>query len=233
MRKDWVVWVGCVSLFAAGVIWGRVPIPTDFFKVKDVHDLFEIAGSGATVLAVCLAAAGFSAWKLQILAASDHDLAQRASITLHAYQSAVVRGSQVSEFLEVRVASEIGKCGIKPHQADGIRRELERLESATESVKALSLECKVAWGDGVWLEFQSVLVPGEKYAECIEGYLLWSSSETSSAVKDKLAEQIADSFNYLIPIVGTGRASVEKAMDHALAPLYAEIQRKFLRKHSS
>ncbi|WP_141729042.1 hypothetical protein [Pseudomonas putida] len=230
MRKDWVVWVGCVSLFASGVIWGRVPIPTDFFKIKDVHDLFEIAGSGATVLAVCLAAAGFSAWKLQILAASDHDLARRASIALHTYQAAVVRGSQVAEFLEVRVASEIGRVGIKPHQADGIRRELERLESATENVKALSLECKVVWGEGVWLKFQSALVPGEKYAECIEGYLLWSSGETSNTVKDKLAEQIADSFNSLIPIVGIGKASVGEAMDHALAPLYEEVQRKFLTK---
>jgi hypothetical protein len=233
MRTDWVVWIGCVSLFVTGVIWGRVPIPIDFFKVEDVHDLFEIAGAGATVLAVCLAAAGLNAWKLQILATSDHDLARRASIALHTYLAAVIRACQVAEFLEVRVASEIGKGGIKPHQIDGIRRELERLESAIESLKALSLECKIVWGEGVFLKFKSVLLPGEKYSVCIEGYLLWSSGDTSNAAKDALAEQITDAFNYVIPMVGTGKASVEKAMDHALSPLFSEIQRKFIKRSTS
>lgn len=231
MKKDWAVWVGCASLFVTGVIWGGVPIPTDFFKVKDVHDLLEIASSGATVIAVCLAAAGFNAWKLQILAASDHDLAKRAAIALHAYQAAVVRGFELAEILERRIRLGIG--GLKSHHSDGIQKELERLDLAILNARALSFECKVGWGEDFWTGFQSVLLPGEKYSYCIESFLRWSKVEALDSSKETFAQYASDSFNYMIPMVGVGKASFESAMDYALSPLYSKIQKKFLSNSSS
>ena len=71
-----MVWLGCFLLFAIGTIWGAVPIGTTFFKVADIHDLSDIIGSIATALAVCLAAAGYNAWKSQLVAASDHELSR-------------------------------------------------------------------------------------------------------------------------------------------------------------
>ncbi|MDD1012212.1 hypothetical protein [Pseudomonas rubra] len=234
MRKDWVVWVGCVSLFATGVIWGRVPIATDFFKVKDIHDLFEVAGAGATVIAVCLAVAGLNAWRLETLATSDHDLARRAAIALHGYKSAVIRGCQVAEFLVDRII-ETGKykAVAKSHQFEDMKKEFESLNAAITSAKAVALECKVVWGESVWAEFQSVLVPGGKYLDCIDGYLRLSRDGVSDTAKEAIAEQVSDSLNYLIPIVGLGKASVEQAMDEALSPLYSEIQKRFLRRNAS
>lgn len=231
MKKDWVIWVGCASLFVTGVIWGGVPIPTDFFKVKDIHDLFEIASSGATVIAVCLAAAGFNAWKLQILATSDHDLAKRAAIALHAYQAAVVRGFELAEILEKRIRFDIR--GLKPHQSDGILKELERLDLAILNAKTMSFECKVGWGEDFWAGFQSVLLPGEKYSYCIESFLRWSKVDPSDSSKEGFAQNFSDSFNYMIPMVGVGKASFESAVDYALSPLYSKIQKKFLNHSSS
>lgn len=233
MRKDWVVWVGCISLFATGVVWGGVPIGTNFFKVDNVHDLFEIAGAGATAIAVCIAAAGLNAWKLQILAASDHDLARRAAVALHSYQAAVLRGCQVAEFLVLRVENNIGKKGITAHQSEDIRWELESLQKAIANVKVVALECRVVWGADIWGEFQQAFVPGDKYLDCIDGFLRWSRVETTNTVKDAIAEQIIDSRNYVVPLVGEGKASVEKSMENALSPLYTEIQRRFLRRKSS
>jgi len=230
MKKDWFIWVGCASLFVTGMIWGGVPIPTDFFKVKDIHDLFEIASSGATVIAVCLAAAGFNAWKLQILATSDHDLAKRAAIALHAYQAAVVRGFELAEILENRISLDIR--GLKPHLSDGISRELERLDLAILNARALSFECKVGWGEEFWAGFQSVLLPGEKYSHCIESFLRWSKVDASDSSKEGFAKHVSNSFNYMIPMVGVGKASFESAMDYALSPLYTKIHKKFL-SHSS
>lgn len=226
MKKDWVIWVGCASLFLTGVIWGGVSIPTEFFKVKDIHDLFEIASSGATVIAVCLAAAGFNAWKLQILAASDHDLAKRAAIALHAYHAAVLRGFELAEILERRIRLDIR--GLKPHQSDDILIELERLNLAILNARALSFECKVGWGEEFWAGFQSVLLPGQKYANCIESFLRWSKVESSDRSKNAFAQYVSNSFNYMIPMVGAGKASFENAMDYALSPLYSKIQKKFL-----
>lgn len=233
MRKDWVIWISCVCLFVAGMIWGGVPIPTNFFKVQDVHDLFEIAGSGATVLAVCLAAAGLNTWRQEALATSDHDLARRASIVLFTYQSAVVRGYQLAKFLTDRVEREIGKRGATTRQLEGIGRELQLLETAVENARAIALECKVAWGDEVWQMFHSALLPGDKFSSCIEGYLFWAGDDASDAAKDKIADLLLESFEATVPIVGSSKESVESAMQHVLAPLYLKVEEKFLHRNAS
>lgn len=70
--KDKVVWSCCALLFGAGVIWGKLSGPADFFKVADIHDLFEIFGAAATVIAASVAVSALSGWKGQFAHAEKY-----------------------------------------------------------------------------------------------------------------------------------------------------------------
>lgn len=72
MKKDWVIWVGCISLFCTGAIWGMIPDKTGFFVVDNVHDLFEIFGAVATVITAAAALIALSAWRKQFLFAEKY-----------------------------------------------------------------------------------------------------------------------------------------------------------------
>lgn len=65
MKKDWVIWVGCVFLFLSGVVWGIIPDKKGFFVVASVHDLFEIFGALATMVAAGVAVVALTNWQSQ------------------------------------------------------------------------------------------------------------------------------------------------------------------------
>ncbi|MNM52641.1 hypothetical protein D3C81_637260 [compost metagenome] len=52
----------CLGLFAAGAVWSKLIFPSEFWKVDNIHDLFEIFGAVATMGAVYIAAT----WKRQL-----------------------------------------------------------------------------------------------------------------------------------------------------------------------
>ena len=65
--RDKVIWLGCVLLFAAGVIAGKMSGAADFFKVDNIHDLFEISGSVATLVAAVVAIRALGDWRSEFL----------------------------------------------------------------------------------------------------------------------------------------------------------------------
>lgn len=65
MKKDWVIWTGCVLLFLTGVVWGMIPDKSGFFIVDNVHDLFEIFGAIATAIAAAVGVIALTNWQSQ------------------------------------------------------------------------------------------------------------------------------------------------------------------------
>ena len=65
MKQDFVIWSGCILLFSAGIVWGMIPDKTGFFIVANVHDLFDIFGALATVIAAAVAVVALSNWRSQ------------------------------------------------------------------------------------------------------------------------------------------------------------------------
>ncbi|MFJ4256542.1 hypothetical protein ACIP01_06240 [Pseudomonas monteilii] len=55
----------CVGVFAAGVIWSRLIFPSVFWKVDNIHDLFEMLGVVATIIAASVAVSALNGWKGQ------------------------------------------------------------------------------------------------------------------------------------------------------------------------
>ena len=89
MRRDLVVWLGSFLLFGCGALWAQMWVTTEFFKVDSVHDLFDIGGVLATVVAVIVALRGIGEWRNQGIATADHDLARRLLIELYRYREAI------------------------------------------------------------------------------------------------------------------------------------------------
>lgn len=65
LNRDLVVWPGCILLFAAGVIWGMIPDKAGFFVVPNIHDLFDILGALATMIAAAVAVVALTNWRSQ------------------------------------------------------------------------------------------------------------------------------------------------------------------------
>lgn len=229
MKKDWLVWVGCFLLFSVGAIWGGVPISTNFFKVDNVHDLLEIASSIATVLAVCLAAAGYNAWKSQMVATSDHELSRRVALTMLRYKFSSVRGCELTRYLVSRMRLQVGKEGTRQDLLDEVRRELKELQAICSEIRTVAFECKVMWGESVWTDFEKVFVLGSRCCSCIDSFLRWSRKESSERFKDKIARDAVDLFDDLSQWIGDNKESVERYMDDLLKPIYVEVGERLLR----
>lgn len=65
MNRDLVIWLGCILLFVAGVIWGMIPDKKGFFVVPNIHDLFDILGALATMIAAAVAVVALTNWRSQ------------------------------------------------------------------------------------------------------------------------------------------------------------------------
>lgn len=74
----------------AGVVWAELIFPSDFWKVTNVHGLFEIFGAVATSCAVIIALMTMNSWKRQAKAEDDHELARRVVIILRSYPDGLV-----------------------------------------------------------------------------------------------------------------------------------------------
>jgi hypothetical protein len=171
MKQDWVVWLGCAVLFCAGVIWGAVPIETNFFKVKDIHDLSEIFSSIATIIAVCLAFIGVNAWRLQVRGEADHELARRVAIAALKYKN-VARTS----FYDVQFALRPSYHDLWMQPVEVLSRHAINMKSSRQQcldykaeLSTVLLECRVLWG----VEFTKKYDGLFEFVGSIESYLLF------------------------------------------------------------
>ncbi|MBJ2237021.1 hypothetical protein JFT61_19600 [Pseudomonas fluorescens] len=153
MKRDWVVWLGCFLLFGMGALWARVPISNNFFVVENVHDLFEILGAIATVAAVLLAAAGINAWRSQLQATSDHELARRLLVSLYKYREAVrsIRHPMIMSSETSPGENEKRSDDSDIDRFQGLCKAYDRRFKAAGEIRILLLseilEADVAWGE--------------------------------------------------------------------------------------
>lgn len=206
-----------------------VPVGTEFFVIENIHDLIEVLGSAATILAVGLALAEYSAWKSRLTATSDHDLARRVAVVSHQYKAVCLRGCKVTRHLVIRMRHEVGRGGVASSTLDEIRKDLDALQKASSELRAVALECKVLWGDEVWEWFQKAIVLCDRYCFCLDGFLRWSRTELSESYRDDIADRTIENFDDLTVWVGDSDTSVESYLDELFKPIYAEIKNKLIR----
>jgi hypothetical protein len=153
MRRDWAVWLICFLLFGCGAVWAEIPIKSNFFTINNVHDLFEILGALATIIAVCVAAAGINAWRWQLRATSDHDLARKLLISIYKYREAIKRIRHPVVMTSETSADDNEKRSIDPEveRFQGLSKAYSRRFKAAEDIRIILLsdllEADVVWGD--------------------------------------------------------------------------------------
>lgn len=175
MNKDWVVWLGCILLFGAGAVWAAVPIGTKFFIVENVHDLFEIFSSIATVMAVCLAFLGVNAWQRQISAQSDHDLARRVAV-----ESLRFKDTAVEAWIDAKFAINQYPYGVNSLPSDlmekiaqSMEEKLIRRDDVKVKFMAVLQEARAIWGSSFVAEYDELLRFSENCNICSRSFVAW------------------------------------------------------------
>ncbi|WP_146036405.1 hypothetical protein [Pseudomonas protegens] len=151
MRRDLVVWLGSFLLFSCGAIWAQMWIPTEFFKVDSVHDLFDICGVLVTAVAVIVALRGIGEWRNQTIATADHDLARRLLIELYRYREAIghVRNPMILGY----EGRKEGENYVVYEKVDVVAKaygeRFEKLGEVKSKLLANILESEAVWGGEV------------------------------------------------------------------------------------
>lgn len=185
MQRDWVVWLGCFLIFCAGAVWAAVPIGTDFFVVKDLHDMFEIVSSIATFLAVGLAFIGINAWQNQVSGEADHELARRFSVAVLKYQNACVEAWADASFSILQTA--YGIESLPPDLLDKVSSDLAVKLKKREEEKANFLgdllEIKAIWGSDFSKKYDPLLNFCEQCNGCVRTFIAWSGPTINESMR--------------------------------------------------
>ena len=230
MKKDWVTWLGCFCLFGAGAVWAQIPIGTNFFVVPDVHDLFEIFSSIATVVAVVIAAIGVNTWKHQIKLTADHDLARKVAVCLSKYREAVLSvwnsaDSSHAQVLSKETLSDSMRDVIRPL----MQARLDSAQTARTEMKAVVLECKAIWGDGFFNGLPDVFVFEEECSNCTSNYISIISVE-QNPIRNILRNSSIRKFgNKMKEMKLTTHEEVSVHLDGLLEPIMASVQEKLIK----
>ena len=181
MRSDWMVWLGSILLFGGGAVWAQIPIKKDFFVVDNVHDLFEILGALATVVAVCVAAANINSWKHQVHAAADLDLARKVVSALHRYKSKMHGAWVWANFsIEQLETGEVPPLDFQPFFDSEINPLFKEISEAQVELKELLVQCKSAWRIDVETEENMIFEFTDRCSHIVKSSLKWIDALNSN-----------------------------------------------------
>ncbi|MBI6749766.1 hypothetical protein [Pseudomonas syringae] len=139
LKKDWLFWLKCALLFSSGVICGMIPDKKGFFLIESVHDLFEIFGALATVIAAVVAVVALSGWRSQFRHAARFESLKSlkdAATKLHTFRKYL-------KTVEARYAHLIHNQGIESNEL------IENEESARQQWANDLQAYNQAWGTAV------------------------------------------------------------------------------------
>ncbi|MBV4496405.1 hypothetical protein HU715_013620 [Pseudomonas sp. SWRI12] len=175
MSRDWVVWLGCFLLFGCGAVWAEIPIKNGFFIVNDVHDFFEILGSLATVVAVCVAAVSINSWKHQVNAVADLELARSLVFCLQRYKDQIIGVWVIAEFAASQAkGAETPNIELSTLVDAGFEKELDKLSAIQSEIKDLLLRCQSAWKLDLSTESRNINRFSERCSLVVKNYMLLS-----------------------------------------------------------
>ncbi|QSL85981.1 hypothetical protein [Pseudomonas atacamensis] len=171
--KDKVNWVVCVLLFFSGVIWGRLFTQDDFYKVSNIHDMFDIFGAAATVGAVVLAMFSLNSWRKQGKAESDHELARKVVVELRRYQEELVRTWSYAESSVAQIQNDtwIGDGGPDNSLVGIYESRLKEAKDARSALAAIEIETSELWGGIFEEQFIRIFHLDHLFCSFIETYL--------------------------------------------------------------
>lgn len=230
MSRDWLVWLLCFSLFGCGAVWAQIPIKSTFFVVNNIHDLAEILGAVATVVAVCVAAANINSWKHQVRAVADLELARNLAISLKRYKDCIIGVWAIAEFAaDQSDGSEEPPMELSEPIDSDFQRAIDELAKFQLEVKDLILRCQFGWRINLSLDSIELFKFADRCSLVVKNYLLMSKRiRASPDVAERLRKAIVthwswfeqngyDSYELAIARTDDLSASLEKRIDKKLS----------------
>ena len=154
MKKDCVVWGGCLLLLGAGAVWSPLLIDAFAHSQSVLDALADAATVFGVVAASAVGIAGLRVWRHQLFAAQENDIARRGLTSLYKLRNAIraVRNPYIADFemaLEPgkEVTSFVDATSFGTIQAYNNR--FQNVWQARTEIDALMLEAEVIWGDSL------------------------------------------------------------------------------------
>lgn len=159
----------CSGVFAAGAVWSRLIVPNDFWKVDNIHDLFEIFGAAATLAAVYIAAT----WKRQLGSTRDYELARTAAVAVLKYKESVVDVWEVADnCLQQETSGEVLDKRMRDIVILTTENRLAAAEKLRTELQELIVECRAIWRNGIDKDISRAVAFEEQCANASKTYLL-------------------------------------------------------------
>ena len=175
-----MIWLWCTLLFLAGVTWGSIRLKTDFYTVSDIHDLFEVFSSAATVVAVIFAAYSVNNWRSQIKVQADHELARRLAISLLKYKETIQIAHSDAQFCVNNCI--VGFEGLPPELlksvVDGMIVRMNDNNNQKAELLGVLLEVRALWGDELPNSLDSLFNIHAEFNGCVRLFAVASLPTT-------------------------------------------------------
>lgn len=234
MRNLLFAWLLVVLLGGFATAMTTFDISGTFFNVSNIHDLWEIIGAIATTIGVGLAIHGFSSWKIQIGATSDHELARRVVVNLRKYRVAVIAAWHAAESSAVQIQSKtwIGDGGDDNFLIPIYQARITAAEQARSDLEAIAIESAAIWHGVFETGFDRLYLIDQKCCNCIGAYLSLLIRGTYDEVSMTRADMALRSWSEFEKNGVTDDKSIRELFDSSCADLNVELNVRLLRGRS-
>lgn len=158
----------CFGVFGAGVVWSKLLFPNDFWRVGNIHDLFEIFGAIATSIAVYIAAS----WKKQLGSSRDYELARKIAIAIFQYrESSLEVWAAAYDCLQKFSAQERIESDLRKAFTVSIEARLDTAQNFRTEIQAHLVECRAIWKNGIDKDFSGIIDFEQACSNCSRLYL--------------------------------------------------------------
>lgn|GEM_PF-1009388 len=229
VHRDKVIWLVCILLFASGALWGANIRVDNFFVVSSIHDFIEILGSLATILAVLLAMIGLNRWKVEVGAASDHELARRIAVSAQKYRIELTSLWQFADSASKQNESESWMIDQNSYSLGIYEHVLVKMKEARADLEAVVLEAHAIWGgifeDGLSAAFQFENV----CANTIGNYLYLCNTRPIESRFWDFSAGSSGCWKEFNSVGFSSGLSVEGRVDLIFQEIRVEVEKKLLR----
>ncbi|WP_336334296.1 hypothetical protein [Pseudomonas putida] len=214
-------WLLCFGVFGAGAVWSKIILPSDFWKVGSIHDLFEIFGAIATSIAVYIAAS----WKKQLGSARDYELARKIAIAIFQYrESSIEVWAAAYDCLKKHSEQERLEIGMRKAFTLSIEARLENAQSFRAEIQAYLVECRAIWKNGIDKDFSEIIAFEQVCSSCAKFYLATINPEIRPLDSIAALTRLPIFKEFLDKKGASSEEAVVQYLDEQLKPINAKLE---------
>lgn len=233
--KAKLMWLGALAILAVlgFELFKKLQFGSEFYKVDNIHDLFEIFGAAATTVAVVVAAVSLGSWRKQAKASFDHELARVLIVNLNKFRDLTANSwSYAQDYIEWKQLpltywASTPQDGRKINVYEGFLKEIRQARAEIEST---ILEARVMWVDFCPLEIHDLYYVQSTCCFIIEQGIRDTmhggpkkTDKTSVSYGEELWQELVQKSGM------TDYLTAHESLDKYVGPIVAEASKKLIR----